>query len=342
MHLFVASVTFPNLTDPIQSFIKQLNEWGKSKTPFVFLVDYAAEKPLAWKLEDVEPELILFDFNGVTNVPRQTDREMPHDFSFTRYPISFEVYSEKFDFVVKNLKAGNSFLANLSAETPIETNLSLSEIFFNSKATFRVWLKDQFVCFSPEIFVRISGNRISSFPMKGTIDASFPNARQVILADHKESAEHATIVDLIRNDISMISKKVWVERYRFIDEIKTSEKTLLQVSSEIAGELSAEFDGQFGDILMKLLPAGSITGAPKPSTLKIIKEAEGYERGYYTGIMGYSDGENFESAVMIRFIENQEGKLVFKSGGGITALSDARYEYQELIDKVYLPISHDK
>ena len=88
--------------------------------------------------------------------------------------------------------------------------------------------------------------------MKGTIDASCPNARQVILADHKESAEHATIVDLIRNDISMVSQKVWVERYRFIDEIRTSEKTLLQVSSEIAGELSAEFDGQFGDILMKL------------------------------------------------------------------------------------------
>ena len=58
--------------------------------------------------------------------------------------------------------------------------------------------------------------------------------------------------------------------------------------------------------------------------------------------MGYFDGENFESAVMIRFIENQEGKLVFKSGGGITALSDARKEYQELIDKVYLPISHDE
>jgi para-aminobenzoate synthetase component 1 len=91
---------------------------------------------------------------------------------------------------------------------------------------------------------------------------------------------------------------------------------------------------------MKLLPAGSITGAPKPSTMKIIEEAEGYDRGYYTGVMGYFDGENFESAVMIRYIENIDGNLVFKSGGGITVLSNAEHEYQELIDKVYLPFSH--
>ncbi|HEV7382102.1 MAG TPA: chorismate-binding protein, partial [Dyadobacter sp.] len=93
-------------------------------------------------------------------------------------------------------------------------------------------------------------------------------------------------------------------------------------------------------LIMKLLPAGSITGAPKPSTQRIIAEAEAYERGYYTGVMGYFDGQNFESAVMIRFIENQNGQLVFKSGGGVTASSKASQEYQEIIDKVYLPIRH--
>jgi len=92
--------------------------------------------------------------------------------------------------------------------------------------------------------------------------------------------------------------------------------------------------------LMKLLPAGSISGAPKPSTLQIINDAEGYERGYYTGIMGYFDGQNFESAVMIRYIENENGKFVFKSGGGITTKSDVQSEYQEIIDKVYLPFAH--
>jgi para-aminobenzoate synthetase component 1 len=328
------------LTDPIVAFVHNLNAWGKRKIPFVFLVDYAAQKPVAWKFDDIDADSVQFNFRGFGNQPALSNISPLPDFYFTKSPLGFHAYQEKFDFVVRNLKAGNSFLVNFSLETAVDTNLTLKNIFDHSDAPFRFWLKDQFVCFSPEIFVKIANRKISSFPMKGTIDGSLPHAKETILADPKESAEHATIVDLIRNDLSMVAEKVWVERYRYIDTIKTSEKTLLQVSSEIAGLLPHDFDGQFGDLLMKLLPAGSITGAPKPSTMRIIQEAEGYDRGYYTGVMGYFDGENFESAVMIRYIENQDGKLIFKSGGGITAQSNAEKEYQELIDKVYLPISH--
>ncbi|WP_229216704.1 aminodeoxychorismate synthase component I [Dyadobacter sp. 3J3] len=330
---------FP-LTNTIQNFSKHLNDWGKRKIPFVFLIDFLLQKPVAWRLDEIDPSEILFNFNGFTNDPLNNKNESLPDFHFRKNPIPFETYQNKFNHVVNNLKAGNSFLVNLSLPTPIDTNLGLKDIFQHSKAPYRFWLKDQFVCFSPEIFIKIKGKRISSFPMKGTIDASFPNAEKVILSDPKEAAEHATIVDLIRNDISIVADKVWVEQYRFIEQIETNQKTLLQVSSEIAGILPDNFDGEFGDLLVKLLPAGSISGAPKPSTLKIIKDAEGYERGYYTGVMGYFDGENFDSAVMIRYIENQNGKLVFKSGGGITAKSDAHSEYQELIDKVYLPFAH--
>jgi len=88
-----------------------------------------------------------------------------------------------------------------------------------------------------------------------------------------------------------------------------------------------------------LLPAGSITGAPKPKTMEIIDQAEGYERGFYTGICGCFDGENLDSAVMIRFIEQEGEQLIFKSGGGITSQSDLNKEYEELIQKVYVPIS---
>ncbi|MCF0056733.1 aminodeoxychorismate synthase component I [Dyadobacter sp. CY356] len=328
------------MTKTIQNFSKCLNEWGKRKIPFVFFIDFLMQKPVAHRLDEIDPSEISFDFNGFNNHITSSKIESQPGFHFKKNPVSFDDYHPKFNHVVNNLKAGNSFLVNLSVETPIETNLSLKDIFEHSKAPYRFWLKDQFVCFSPEIFIKIKGKRISSFPMKGTIDASFPNAEKVILSDPKEAAEHATIVDLIRNDISIVADKVWVERYRYIEQIQTNEKNLLQVSSEIAGILPEEFDGAFGDLLLKLLPAGSISGAPKPSTLKIIKDAEGYERGYYTGVMGYFDGENFESAVMIRYIENQNGKLVFKSGGGITAKSDAKSEYLELIDKVYLPFAH--
>ncbi|MCE7063533.1 aminodeoxychorismate synthase component I [Dyadobacter sp. CY343] len=323
----------------LDTFTGNLNKWGNEGIPFVFLVDYKMQKPLAWKLTDIDPSEVMFDLNGFSNQKRKVDSFLG-DFSFRKSPISFEEYEPKFNHVIGNIRAGNSFLLNLSVPTPIETSLTLKEIFEYSDAPYRFWLKDQFVCFSPEIFVRISGNRISSFPMKGTIDASVPDAENVILSDFKEAAEHATIVDLIRNDLSMVAEKVWVERYRYIEKVQAYDKTLLQVSSEVAGILPDSFAANYGDLLLRLLPAGSITGAPKPSTLKIIEEVEGYDRGYYTGIMGYFDGANFESAVMIRFIEDQNGKMVFKSGGGITALSNARGEYQELIDKVYLPFNH--
>jgi para-aminobenzoate synthetase component 1 len=88
-----------------------------------------------------------------------------------------------------------------------------------------------------------------------------------------------------------------------------------------------------------MLPAGSICGAPKKRTLEIITEAEGERRGFYTGVAGVFDGRDLDSGVLIRFIEQTpSGELRFRSGGGITAKSDARSEYDELIQKVYVPI----
>ncbi|WP_347394690.1 chorismate-binding protein, partial [Parabacteroides leei] len=91
-------------------------------------------------------------------------------------------------------------------------------------------------------------------------------------------------------------------------------------------------------ILFCLLPAGSITGAPKKKTMEIIEEAETYERGFYTGVMGYFDGNRLDSAVMIRFLEQEGNRLLFKSGGGITSQSDLQSEYNEMKQKVYVPI----
>ena len=102
--------------------------------------------------------------------------------------------------------------------------------------------------------------------------------------------------------------------------------------------LPGDYTKRLGDIMFSLLPAGSITGAPKPRTMQIIAEAEGYERGFYTGVMGcYADGR-LDSAVMIRFIEQEDGQLYFKAGGGITAQSRWESEYNEVIQKIYVPI----
>ena len=128
-----------------------------------------------------------------------------------------------------------------------------------------------------------------------------------------------------------------MDRYKYVEEIKTHEGNLWQMSSVISGDIMPEYLGKIGPILQALLHAGSITGAPKASTMQIIEDAEVYERGFYTGIMGKFDGKNLDSGVMIRFIEQRGQEKIFKSGGGITIQSDPRKEYEELIQKVYLP-----
>ena len=181
--------------------------------------------------------------------------------------------------MINHIRLGNTYLLNLTFKTKIQTRLSLPEIFEHSNAPYKLLYKNQFVVFSPEAFVKIEGNTISSYPMKGTIDAGIQDAETVLLNDRKELAEHNTIVDLIRNDLSMVSKNVRVEKFRYIDKIKTHEKELLQTSSKICGDLPPDWKKHIGDILITMLPAGSISGAPKKKTVEIIKEVENYDRG---------------------------------------------------------------
>ena len=307
-------------------------------------------------------------------------------------PPLYEDYERSFNIVKSNIMAGNSYLTNLTNRVPVNCNLSLEDIFHRAKGKYKLLLRRKrtqaedkahlkeeaqnkahlkeenieenltpFVCFSPETFVRIKGGRIYSYPMKGTLDASLPNSEKLLMEDRKEAAEHATIVDLIRNDLSRVAEDVRVDKYRYVDVLHTNKGDILQTSSEISGRLPEDYPHHLGEILDAQLPAGSITGAPKDKTMQIIQEAEGYDRGFYTGIMGFYDQGELNSAVMIRFIEEEtssvdfeadgeknfkvnEGKkpkesrkLYFKAGGGITSKSDCRREYEEVIQKIYLP-----
>ena len=317
--------------------IERINCLGRDKQPFIFIIDYLQDQSFIERIEDVNAAELLFQFNGCSNVPSALSAELK-PFDFKAFPISFDSYADSFHKVKDQILLGNSFLTNLTCETPIQTNLSLKDIFLRSTALYKLWIKNQLVVFSPEIFIRIHERRIHSYPMKGTIDASLPHAESMLLNDVKESAEHATIVDLIRNDLSMVADQVSVERYRYVDTLQTNTGSILQTSSDICGELTPNFHEHLGNLIFTLLPAGSITGAPKRKTMEIIAEAETYNRGFYSGIMGYFDGERLDSAVMIRYIEEREQQQFFKSGGGITFMSDAWSEYNEMIQKVYVPI----
>lgn len=315
----------------------QMNLLGKETVPFVFIIDFEMQENYVLPCNQADPDTLLYNLNGVTNAESQSKATAA--FSFVQQPVSFDEYRRAFDAVCAEINEGNTYLLNLTFPTPVNTDLSLREIFFKANALYKLCFGGRFVVFSPEIFVRIRDGVISSFPMKGTIDASVPDAEKLILADPKETAEHNTIVDLIRNDLSMVADEVAVKRFRYIDRITTNRKDLLQVSSEISGKLCGDYAHRTGDIIFSLLPAGSVTGAPKKKTVEIIRKVEKDARGFYTGVCGHFDGRNLDSAVMIRFIEQGPGgKLIYRSGGGITGFSDAVSEYRELIDKVYVPV----
>jgi para-aminobenzoate synthetase component 1 len=318
-----------------EKVFEQMNFYGSLAKPFLFGIDFEVKSGFFVEPEKAFDAGICFNINGVGNNQSFTTKTTA--VGLAKNPCSLSQYQKAFDIVHHNLVKGNSYLTNLTFATPIQLNLGLPEIFERSKARYRLLFGNNFVVFSPEIFVRIAEGKIRSFPMKGTIDASIPNAKELILSNPKEAAEHNTIVDLIRNDLSMVASDVKIDRFRYIEKIVTNEKTLLQVSSEISGNLPAKYTSNLGNIFRKLLPAGSISGAPKKKTLEIIQEAETYKRGFYTGIFGYFDGTKLDSGVMIRFIKNENGNLFFCSGGGITAKSSLLNEYNELIDKVYVP-----
>jgi para-aminobenzoate synthetase component 1 len=314
-----------------------MNTWGRQNIPFLFAVDFEMEKPWIIRIDEVDADEILFDIRGVTNAGN-INRSSKTSLSLQKHPLRFDQYKSKFDIVYDGLAYGDSYLTNLTIKTEIDTPGALKDFFFNSKAPYKLWYKNQFLVFSPETFVRINNGEIFSFPMKGTIDAGIPNAKDTILRDQKELAEHVTIVDLIRNDLSQVASNVEVTRFRYIEEIRTNNKNLLQVSSEIRGQLPFGYEERLGEIFVKLLPAGSVSGAPKNKTLEIIRNAEKEKRGFYTGVFGYFNGVSLDSGVMIRFIESQGEKYFYRSGGGITTQSVVTAEYQEAIDKVYVPV----
>ena len=329
-----AHKSFVHPSQNLQIFCDTLNTWGRERIPGFFMLDFEQQRPRTWRLDELDPADIMFDFQGVKNFdfsPPSVPVQL-----LGRQPVSFAHYRQAFEVVQSGLLRGDAFLVNLTMPTAVELSGGLREVFLQSRARYRLWLRDEFVCFSPEIFVRIQEGAIHTFPMKGTRPADEPSAGQLLLDDPKEAAEHATIVDLMRNDLSRVAQRVRVERYRYLERVDNGRGGLWQTSSHIVGQLPDDLLPQLGDLLLKLLPAGSISGAPKPSTLEIIARAEGRPRGYYTGIAGYFDGHSLDSCVLIRFIEETDGGMRYWSGGGLTARSRAAEEYQELLDKVYL------
>lgn len=314
-----------------------MNNWGSQRIPFIFVIDFEMEKIIIERLDSLNFGLSfqIGKYQFQSFMPK--DSELHYEY----FPISLNDYKSRFERVKNELAYGNSFLLNLTAATEFQTDNKLSDFYQSAQAKYKLLLDDEFVCFSPETFVQIKDNQIFSYPMKGTSIVKVDPNGTMLLNDLKENAEHATIVDLIRNDLSRVSKNVSLNKFKYLNLIETDTQHLYQMSSEIVGDLREDFNQEIGTLLFKLLPAGSISGSPKLKTCEIIKEVEFESRSYYTGIVGLFDGKNLDSGVMIRCIEQNGSLMRYRSGGGITFMSKLEDEYQELINKIYVPVSRD-
>ena len=307
-----------------------LNHLGKKREPTFFVINFDMSDFYISPLKEMDED-ILYEIES-------SEKLLHKDVNYNFETVEYERYKKAFYEVQENIKSGNTYLLNLTFPSKLHINKTLKEIYHISDAKYKLYFKDRFVCFSPEKFIEIEDNKIYTYPMKGTIDAKIEDAKSKILSNQKEMAEHVMVVDLLRNDLNIVSNKVKVEEFRYVDRIKAGERELLQVSSKISGELEKDWQNRLGTILVSLLPAGSITGTPKKNTIEIIKKVEKYDRGYFTGVFGVFDGECVKSGVMIRFIEKIDDNLYYKSGGGITIDSNIESEYNELKEKIYIPV----
>ena len=188
---------------------------------------------------------------------------------------------------------------------------------------------------SPETLVKLEDGVLHTFPLAGTrprgkTEKEDKEIEAGLLADEKELAEHNMLVDLGRNDLGKISKfgTVEVEKLHSIERYSH----VMHIGSTVRGEIRDEFDGL--DAVSAVLPAGTLSGAPKIRACQLIAELENNKRGIYGGAIGYIDFTgNLDTCIAIRIAYKKNGKVFVRSGAGIVADSVPEKEYQECINK---------
>ena len=283
------------------------------------------------------------DFERINKMESQS-RES-HDPVEVNARISKDEYLEKIGLMLDHIHRGDIYEANFCQEfysenvniDPFNIYRSLNEI---STPPFAAYLKLEnfnLISASPERYLKKSGEKLLSQPIKGTARRAEDIEEDLKIAadladDPKEQSENVMIVDLVRNDLSRIAKKgsVKVDELCKVYTFKQVHQLISSVTAEIAEDIPPV------EALRTSFPMGSMTGAPKISAMKIIEKLEESKRGLYSGAVGYftPDGD-FDFNVVIRSIlYNSENKyLSFSVGGAITAKSDPEKEYEECLLK---------
>lgn len=259
--------------------------------------------------------------------------------------VSEREYFDVFDKIRAALRSGETYEVNYSYPSyleipPIGDGTLFGHFLSRQNAAYCAYIKNPYLTvlsYSPELFFEIEKTRILVKPMKGTAARSPDAAEDAKLAkwlaaDEKNRAENLMIVDLMRNDLSRIAAKnsVAVEK---MFEVETLSR-VYQMTSTISAELRGG-TGLF-DVFKNIFPCGSVTGAPKLSTMRIIESLERGRRGVYCGAICFVLPEKTVCSVPIRILERRggaDGKFVFRSGSAIVWDSTAAGEWRETLDK---------
>ena len=295
-------------------------EAGYSFLPKIFNCDEKSKRPLVW-FGVYEDAAELEDEDGFCTNLKQSLQ--------IKKNIDYPKFQEAILKIKDEIKSGNTYQVNFTFDSSIiASGYSDEELYFMlrqaQKTQYSAFIRNEFdtiLSFSPELFFKIDKNKITAKPMKGT----FSRTNEFISVDEKTKAENLMIVDLLRNDIGKVADKGTVKVESLLDvEIYS---TLHQLTSTITGDISCV---DYCEIFKALFPCGSVTGAPKIETMKIIKKLEQGERGIYCGALGYiSPKGKSVFSVPIRILQKNGKTWTYRVGSGIVWDSKPEAEWEE-------------
>ncbi|WP_317371936.1 bifunctional anthranilate synthase component I family protein/class IV aminotransferase [Helicobacter canis] len=306
-------------------------ESNKHTLFFVGYVEYEFYRYLRdWSYESVKPYCVFYGFRRRRRFARELVSQERFAPSVLR-PLDEARYMRDFALVKDAIACGRSYETNLTQELVFSTKLDSSALFHllcaRQDTPYKAFIPEEngaIISLSPELFFSLKGRRITTKPMKGTMPKGKGNKRK-LAKDGKNKSENLMIVDLLRNDLARISKPKSLRVKLFSIE---SYPTLYQMTSTIQATLKRRV--RFYDIFAALFPCGSITGAPKQETMKLIESLEKRDRGIYCGSIGVVHKERASFSVAIRTLHKSGESCCYGVGSGIVWESSAQEEWQEL------------
>ena len=256
--------------------------------------------------------------------------------------VSKEEYCRLVERTKKYIVDGDIFQAVISRQftSPYEGSLINPYRFLRTTnpSPYMVYMHidgEEIMSTSPETLVRLQNGRVTTFPVagsrpRGKTEEEDKELGKDLLADEKELSEHNMLVDLGRNDLGRIAKfnSVEVTEYMMIHRYSK----IMHICSQVEADIKDECDGL--SAIESVLPAGTLSGAPKIRACEIIEEMESEERGIYGGALGYLDFTgNMDTCIAIRMAVKKDGKVYVQAGGGIVADSVPEKEYEESANK---------